>query len=99
MQTASDKVQAIINAAAPNLAGKSDFYDVGAQIAREKQFYNLINDPFTGKPITSIQELNDLIVKLDADPSFGFGALLPSGSENGGKVERILSQKYNLYKG
>lgn len=96
MKSASDKVQAIIAAAAPNLAGKSDFYDVGAQIAREKQFYNLINDPFTGKPITSIQELNELIVKLDADPSFGFGALLPSGSENGGKVERILSQKYNL---
>ena len=96
MKSASEKVQAIIAAAAPNLAGKSDFYDVSAQVAREQRFYEMICDPFTGKPITSIQELNDLIVKLDADPNYGFGALLPSGSENGGKVEQILSKTYNL---
>ena len=96
MASASEKVQAIIAAAAPNLAGKSDFYDVGAQMAREQKFYNLIVDPFTGKGITSIQELNQLIVRLDQDSEFGFGSLLPSGSENGGKVERILSEKYNL---
>lgn len=96
MASASEKVKAIIAAAAPNLAGKSDFYDVGAQMAREQKFYNLIVDPFTGKGITSIQELNELIVRLDQDSEFGFGSLLPSGSENGGKVERILSEKYNL---
>lgn len=96
MASASEKVQAIIAAAAPNLAGKSDFYNVGAQIAREQKFYNLIVDPFTNKGIRSIEELNNLIVKLDSSSEFGFGALLPSGSENGGKVERILSEKYNL---
>ena len=96
MKTASEKVQAIIAAAAPNLAGKSDFYDVSAQVAREQKFYGMISDPFSGKPITSIQELNDLIVKLDSDSNYSFGALLPSGSENGGKVEQILSKKYNL---
>ena len=96
MKSAAQKVQAIIAAAAPNLAGKSDFYDVAPQIAREQRFYNLVCDPYTGKSIGSIQELNDLIVKLDADPDFGFGSLLPSGSDNGGKVEKILSQKYNL---
>lgn len=96
MKSASEKVQAIIAAAAPNLAGKSDFYDVSAQVAREQQFYGMISDPFTGHPINSIQELNDLILKLDADSNYGFGALLPSGSENGGKVEQILSRKYNL---
>lgn len=96
MASASEKVQAIIAAAAPNLAGKSDFYNVSAQLAREQKFYNLIVDPFTGKGINSIQELNELIVRLDQDSEFGFGSLLPSGSENGGKVERILSEKYNL---
>ena len=96
MKSASEKVQAIIAAAAPNLAGKSDFYDVSAQVAREQKFYGMISDPFSGKPVTSIQELNNLIVKLDSDSNYGFGALLPSGSENGGKVEQILSKTYNL---
>ena len=31
MASASEKVKAIIAAAEPNLAGKTDFYDVGAQ--------------------------------------------------------------------
>ena len=96
MASASEKVKAIIAAAEPNLAGKTDFYDVGAQQAHEQKFYNLIVDPFTGKGVTSIQELNNLILRLDADSEYGFGSLLPSGSVSGGKVERILSDKYNL---
>jgi len=59
-------------------------------LAREKQFYSYIVDPFTGKGITTIQELNDLILKLDSSSEFNFGALLPSGSVNGGQVERLL---------
>lgn len=95
MASASEKIQAIIAAAAPNLAGKSDFYDVSAQVAREQKFYNLIVDPFTGKGIQSIQELNDLIIRLDSSSEFGFGALLPSGSENGGRVEQLLQTEYD----
>lgn len=94
MGTAADKIQAIIAAAEPNLAGKTVTYDVGAQLAREKQFYSYIVDPFTGKGITTIQELNDLILKLDSSSEFNFGALLPSGSVNGGQVERLLQTKY-----
>ena len=94
MGTAADKIQAIIAAAEPNLAGKTVTYDIGAQLAREKQFYSFIVDPFTGKGITTIQELNDLILKLDSSPDYNFGALLPSGSVNGGKIEHILQTKY-----
>ena len=42
MKSAAQKVQAIIAAAAPNLAGKSDFYDVAPQIAREQRFYVIL---------------------------------------------------------
>lgn len=96
MSSSIDKVKGIIAAAEPNLAGKDVFYNVSAQLSREQKFYSLISDPFTGKPVTNIQELNQLINQLDESSEYAFGALLPSGSQNGGKVERILSQKYNL---
>lgn len=94
MGEATNRVQGIINAAAPNpnlMAKAQQIYNVSAQLAKERQFYAQITNPFTGKPITSIQDLNALIKQFDTDINYNFQALLPNGA-----IERRLSEKYNL---
>lgn len=89
-------IHSIINSGIPNaslIARSQKIYDVEAQKAKEQQFYKLIVNPFTDKPITNIKELNELIMELDSPSGYGFGALLPYG-----RVEQILGQKYDLKK-
>lgn len=99
MGIATENVKGIIAAAQPNanLVHKAnEKLEIAAQQAKEQRFYNKITmvDPVTKQPITNIEQLNELILHLDK--IYNLGALLPSGSINGGEVERRLSQKYNL---
>lgn len=94
MGEASNRVISIINAAKPNnnlVAKAQQVYNVSAQLAKEKQFYDQITNPFTGEKIQNIQDLNNLIKQFDNDANFNFQVLLPNGA-----VERRLSEKYNL---
>lgn len=103
MGATTESIKAIIGAAAPNgnlLAKAEDkelLSNIGAQKKREQQFYASITicDP-QGKPypIKNINDLNNLIEKIDSD--YNFNALLPTGviSENGvgGEVEKRLTE-------
>lgn len=89
-------IQNIINSGIPNaelILKSQKKYDVNAQKQKEQQFYKLIVNPFNEAPIKNIKELNELILELDSSSDYNFGALLPFG-----KVEQILSQKYDLKK-
>lgn len=99
MGIATENVKGIIAAAHPNanlMHKANEKQEIAAQQAKEQRFYDKITmvDPVTKQPITNIEQLNDLILHLDK--IYNLGALLPSGSINGGEVERRLSQKYNL---
>lgn len=91
-----DKIVAILGAAEPNanlMAKAQQNYDIQAQMSREQRLYEAVVDPITGATISNIQQLNNLIRKLDMDESYGFGTLLPNAA---GGVEEELSKKYNL---
>ena len=94
MGEATNRVLSIIGAGKPStnlLAKAQQVYNVTAQLAKEQKFYSQITNPFTNKPITSIQDLNILIKQFDNDINYNFQALLPAGA-----VEQRLSEKYNL---
>lgn len=93
-----DRIVEILSKAQPNknLLAKADLvskYNVIAQQQREKKLYDTLQDPFTQQKITNIRQLNELIHRLDADPDYSFGALLPNAP---GGVEEFLSREYNL---
>lgn len=93
-----DRIVAILGAAQPNSnllskAEEATHYNISAQLQREAKLYASLRNPLTQAPITNIKQLNELIHLLDADPEYGFGALLPNAA---GGVEEYLSHKYNL---
>ena len=93
-----DRIVQILSSAQPNsnLLSKAEaaqHYNIAQQLAREQKLYNALRNPLTNTPITNIKQLNELIHALDADPDYGFGALLPNAA---GGVEEYLSRKYNL---
>ena len=91
-----DKIVQILSQAEPNsnlMVKAQQQYDVSAQLAREQKFYNVLQNPLTGTPITNIRQLNELILSLDSAAEYGFSALLPNAP---GGVEEYLSHKYNL---